>query len=133
MSGRSGTVNARFDSVPLPNKVSHAQIDPLPAMTRLKGGSVPTACPGASRSRQLSRRQIPLSFAYFSADGPQIATEPVSVNVNLTSDQFDAAVKSGYPINVDQTIPAATNKVRIVVQDTATCISGSLIVPIASQ
>jgi hypothetical protein len=74
-----------------------------------------------------------LSFVYFNAGGPTIATEPVIVNVNLTSDQFDAAVKSGYPIEVDQTVPAGTSKVRIVVQDAATGITGSLSVPIASQ
>jgi VWFA-related protein len=74
-----------------------------------------------------------LSFVYFNAGGPETATEPVSINVNLTSDQFHAAVKSGYPIDVDQTVPAGTSKVRIVVQDVAMGITGSLSVPIASQ
>jgi VWFA-related protein len=74
-----------------------------------------------------------LSFVYFSVDGPQIATEPVTVDVNLTSDQLNAAVKRGYPISVDQTIPAGTSTVRIVIQDAATGITGSLSIATASQ
>jgi VWFA-related protein len=85
------------------------------------------------RSGRSQTGKLLLSFVYFNAGGPQIATEPVIVNVNLTSDQFDAAVKNGYPIDVDQTVPAGTSKVRIVVQDAPTGITGSLSVPIASQ
>jgi hypothetical protein len=85
------------------------------------------------RSGPSQTGKLLLSFVYFNAAGPQIATEPVSVNVNLSSDQFDAAIKSGYSIDVDQTVPAGTSKVRIVVQDAATGITGSLSVPIAAQ
>jgi hypothetical protein len=85
------------------------------------------------RSGRSRTGNLLLSFAYLNAGGPQIATEPVSVNVSLTSDQFDAAVKSGYLIDVDQTVPAGTSKVRIVVQDAATGITGSLSVSIAPQ
>ena len=85
------------------------------------------------RSGRSQTGNLLLSFVYFNASGPQIATEPLSVNVNLTNDRLDAAIKSGYPIDVDQTVPAGTSKVRIVVQDAATGITGSLSVPIASQ
>ena len=74
-----------------------------------------------------------LSFVYFKGDSQPTATEPVSINVSLTSDQFDAAVKAGYPIEVDQTLPNGVSKVRIVIQDAATGVVGSLGVPIASQ
>jgi hypothetical protein len=83
---------------------------------------------GASQTGKLL-----LSFVYFNAGGPQIATEPVIVNMNLTGGQFDAAVKSGYPINVVQTVPAGTSKVRIIVQDAETGITGSLSIPMVSQ
>jgi VWFA-related protein len=74
-----------------------------------------------------------LSFVYFNADSSRIATEPVTIGVNLTSDQFDAALTGGYPISVDQTFPAGTSKVRVIVQDAATGITGSLSIPVTSQ
>ena len=85
------------------------------------------------RNGRTQTGKLLLSFVYFNVDGTQIATEPVSVDVNLTSDQFDAAVKSGYPISVDQTLPAGINKVRIVIQDAATGLTGSLSIPLASR
>jgi len=102
-------------------KTTHFEIHVDPGDLFLQRG-------GRSRTGKLF-----LSFVYFDAGGPRTATEPVIVNVNLTSDQFDAAVKSGYPINVDQTVPAGTSKVRVVVQDAPTGIIGSLSVPIASE
>src|SRR5580693_4873950 len=44
------------------------------------------------RSGRSQTGNLLLSLVYLNADGPRIAMEPVSVNVNLTSDQFDAAV-----------------------------------------
>jgi hypothetical protein len=73
-----------------------------------------------------------LSFVYFNGDASPTATEPVTVDVSLTSGQFDAAVKRRYPIKVDQTVPDGTSKVRIVIQDAATGMMGSLTLPIAS-
>jgi hypothetical protein len=73
-----------------------------------------------------------LSFVYFDSDGQRTATEPVEINVKLTSDQFNAAVKTGYPINVDQTFPAGASKVTVIVQDAATAITGSLSLPVAN-
>jgi VWFA-related protein len=84
------------------------------------------------RSGRSQSGKLLLSFVYFNADSP-IATEPVTIDVSLTSDQLDAAVKSGYPINVDQTIPTRISTVRIVMQDAATGITGSLNIPIASR
>jgi len=85
------------------------------------------------RSGHSQTGKLLLSFVYFNSGGPQIATEPVIVNMNLTGGQFDAAVKSGYPIDVVQAIPAGTSRVRIVVQDAATGITGSLSIPMVSQ
>jgi VWFA-related protein len=85
------------------------------------------------RSGHSQTDSLLLSFVYFSVGGSPIATAPVKVNVNLTSDPLDAAVKNGYPIDVDQIVPAGMKKVRIVVQDAATGVTGALSVPIASQ
>ena len=84
------------------------------------------------RSGETQTRTLLLSFVYFNEGRPQIATEAVSVNVNPTSSRFRRG-KKWISDHVDQTIPGVTSKVWIVVQDTATGVTGSLSIPIASQ
>lgn len=71
-----------------------------------------------------------LAFVYTDADGERTATEPVSTNVDSVPSQSDATIKNDYLVTVDQTLPAGTTKVRVVVLDASTGIAGSLSVPI---
>jgi hypothetical protein len=72
-----------------------------------------------------------LAFVYTNADGERTATEPVSSNLNLTPGQRDVAMKDGYLVTVDQTLPGGTTNVRVVILDASTGIAGSVSVPIA--
>ncbi len=69
-------------------------------------------------------------FIYLDEEGKQIGSSPINLGVDLSQEQFDAATKDGYPVTVERTLPAETRKVRILAQDPATGIAGSLTVPI---
>ncbi|HTA45231.1 MAG TPA: VWA domain-containing protein [Bryobacteraceae bacterium] len=65
------------------------------------------------------KRAILLALVFFNADGSQTATEPVR-----------SAVRAGEPITVDVPVPNGTKKVRIVAQDPATTVVGTLTIPL---
>jgi hypothetical protein len=108
-------LSATFD---MSQGITHFQIrvDPRDLLLQLAGESL--------------TGKLLLAFVYSDANGSLTATVPVSVNVNLTHDQLDAATKSGYTITVDQALPPGTGKVRIVIQDAATGIAGSVSIPL---
>ncbi len=69
-------------------------------------------------------------FVYYNADGSQRASEPVMTSVTLTQQQLDAAMNDGYLFHLDVTPPSGTAKLRLVVEDTASGIAGSLSMPV---
>jgi len=69
---------------------------------------------------------------YTNADGSPGLSRASSSDVNLTREQLDADMKDGYPVGAAQTVPVGTRQVRVVVQDAATGISGSLDIPIGA-
>ena len=72
-------------------------------------------------------------FIYYNADGSQSASPPKVSNVSLTQEQRDAAMKDGYLFNTDADLPGGTRKLRLIVQDTATGIAGSLTMPVTGS
>jgi hypothetical protein len=72
-------------------------------------------------------------FIFYNADGTQSVSPPATHNISMTEPQFDAAVKDGYLFNADPSIPKGTRKLRLIVQDSATGIAGSLTIPVASS
>ena len=72
-------------------------------------------------------------FIYYNGRGIEMSsTRPANVALNLTQEQFDAAQKDGYLLNVENTMPPGTAKVRLLIQDAATGLAGSLTVPVPS-
>jgi VWFA-related protein len=76
---------------------------------------------------------ISLVFIYYNADGTQNASPPVTTNISLTQEQLDAAMKDGYLFNADANVPSGTRKLRLIIQDTATGIAGSLTLPLGAD
>ena len=76
---------------------------------------------------------VSLIFSYLSAEGFEVGSSTVNVAVNMDQSQFDAAVKDGYPITVEKTVPPDARKIRILAQDPATGLAGSLSLPAVSS
>ncbi len=76
---------------------------------------------------------LSLTFIYYNADGSQSASQPVTTNVNLTQQQLDSAMKDGYLFNADVDVPSGTRRLRLMVQDTASGIAGSLSMPVTGS
>ncbi len=75
---------------------------------------------------------LTLVLLYSHADGSPNVPEVQKVNMRLTQEQLDAAMKDGYPAGGGQTVPAGTRQIRVVVQDAATGMAGSLDIPISA-
>jgi VWFA-related protein len=58
-------------------------------------------------------------------------SNPVLFNVNLTREQYEAALKGGVPFAMDKVVPEAAQNVRIVVMDLSTAETGALTIPVA--
>ena len=76
---------------------------------------------------------ISSNLLYYNADGTQRASQPVTTSVSLTQQQLDAAMRDGYSFNVDVTPPSGTIRLRVLVQDAASGIVGSLSMPVETD
>jgi VWFA-related protein len=72
-------------------------------------------------------------FIYYNADGARSASPPEVSNLSLTQQQLDAAMKDGYLFNTETKLPSGARKLRLIVQDTATGIAGSLSMPLGAK
>jgi VWFA-related protein len=76
---------------------------------------------------------LSLKFLYYNADGSQNSSQPATTNVSLTQEQLDAAMQDGYLFNTETNVPSGTRKLRLIVQDTASGIAGSLMIPVTAS
>jgi VWFA-related protein len=102
-------------------KTTHVQIHADPRdLTLQHGGNTYTG-------------ELSLVFVYYNADGSQSASQAIMSGVSLTQQQLDEAMKDGYLFNADVEVPSGTRRLRLLVQDTATGIAGSLSMPVTQS
>jgi len=102
-------------------KTTHVQIHADPRdLTLQHGGNTYTG-------------ELSLVFVYYNADGSQSASQAIMSGVSLTQQQLDEATKDGYLFNADVEVPSGTRRLRLLVQDTATGIAGSLSMPVTQS
>ncbi len=75
---------------------------------------------------------LTLILIYSTANGAPNISKVINTDVSLTQEQFDAAVKDGYPAGGDQAVPSGTRQIRVVVQDAATGTAGSLDIQVSA-
>jgi hypothetical protein len=83
-------------------------------------------------SGQTHKADFTLTFISFTSSGPNNVSNPAPVHLSLNQPDYEAALRNGIAIERELVIPAGTEKVRIVVQDSATATTGSLTVPVDS-
>jgi hypothetical protein len=64
------------------------------------------------------------------ASGPMGEPAMSGASVNLTHEQKDAAMKDGIAIAQDHPVTAAVQKVRVIVLDQGSDVTGSLTIPV---
>ena len=72
-----------------------------------------------------------VTFGYYTNGWQTGLTEEVPTDLNLTTREYDAALRGGVALSVDRPVPAGASKIRIVVRDPESGAVGSLTVPVA--
>ena len=74
--------------------------------------------------------EIDLAFVQFTADAPKSVSKPIVEKLILTKTQYDAALKGGIPLDEELPVGADIRKVRVIVYDRGSDLTGSLTVPV---
>jgi VWFA-related protein len=74
--------------------------------------------------------QMDVAFLQFTGDSPKSVSNPIVAKLSFTQAQYDAALKSGIPLDEELPVAAGTSKVRVIVYDRGSDLAGSLTVPI---
>ncbi len=69
--------------------------------------------------------------ATYDSSGFQVASKPITFDLNLTPDQFEAAARDGLTIQKNLVIPDSIQRIRAIVYDPALNATGSITVPMA--
>jgi VWFA-related protein len=74
--------------------------------------------------------QMDIAFVQYTAQGPKSVSPPMVASVSLTQAQYETAQKSGIPVDEELAVGADIRKVRAIVYDRGTDLSGSLTFPV---
>jgi VWFA-related protein len=74
--------------------------------------------------------QMDVAFVQFTAEAPKSVSTPIVAKVSLTQAQYDAALKGGFPLDEELPVGADIRKVRVIVYDRGSDLTGSLTVPV---
>jgi len=78
--------------------------------------------------------QLDIAFVQFTAAGPKSVSKPVMLNLSLTQEQYDAALKNGIPVDDEElAVTPDIRGVRVIVYDRGSDLAGSLTVPTSGQ